>query len=439
VDERLRERLLEALDRFNPCDACLGRAFGYRLTGLENRERGRALKLTLGMLAQAEDDTDALELLARSGLEEATAVLDDPPSPEPCGICEGVLSRCDEFAEAAALELEELDFDGFIIGSRWPDRVLDRERELWDVLETEGEPIKREFNREVGKRVERILGERADPRDPDAELIFDFRPSLDDPKLELNVKPVYVRGRYLKLRRGLPQTKWPCPKCKGAGCSECDYTGKVYLESVEELIGMVLKDAFLAEYHKFHAAGREDIDVRMLGNGRPFVIELLYPKRRTADLRRLEERIEKEVGNKVRVRDLELGEAEDVRRVKDLSERSLKRYRAWVVFEREVSEDRVRKALNELTEREIHQRTPRRVLHRRADKVRVKRVHEARLIRHEGDEAVVEFLCDPGLYVKELISGDEGRTRPSLAELVGVRAECERLDVIEFLEEGDRG
>ena len=28
-----------------------------------------------------------------------------------------------------------------------------------------------------------------------------------------------------------------------------------------------------------HAAGREDIDVRMLGQGRPFVIEFVNPKK----------------------------------------------------------------------------------------------------------------------------------------------------------------
>ena len=30
--------------------------------------------------------------------------------------------------------------------------------------------------------------------------------------------------------------------------------------------------------HKFISAGREDIDVRMLGEGRPFVLELLNPR-----------------------------------------------------------------------------------------------------------------------------------------------------------------
>ncbi|WP_457614661.1 tRNA pseudouridine(54/55) synthase Pus10 [Methanopyrus sp.] len=430
------DRLREALKRFNPCDSCLGRALGYGLTGLENRERGRAIKLYLGMRAHLEGEEETLELLARSGLEEAAAVLDDPPEPEPCGVCRGVLDRVDEFAEVVACELEGVEFRGFVVGSRWPEEVRGAERELWRTLGVEGEPIKREFNREVGKRVERLLDARADPKDPDVEVVFDFRPSLEDPKFEVHVRPVYVRGRYLKLKRGIPQTKWPCPRCRGAGCPNCDFTGKLYTESVEELIGMILKDAFLAESHKFHAAGREDIDVRMLGNGRPFVMELLYPKRRNVDLEELEEEINREVGDDVRVVGLEYGGPEDVGKVKDLSERSRKRYRAWVKFEERVPEDRLKEALKELEGSVIEQRTPRRVLHRRADKVRRKRVHEAKLVEYDGDRAVVEFLCDPGLYVKELISGDAGRTRPSLAELVEVGAECERLDVIEFLDEG---
>ena len=30
---------------------------------------------------------------------------------------------------------------------------------------------------------------------------------------------------------------------------------------------------------RFHSAGREDVDVRMLGSGRPFTLELVAPKR----------------------------------------------------------------------------------------------------------------------------------------------------------------
>ena len=44
--------------------------------------------------------------------------------------------------------------------------------------------------------------------------------------------------------------------------------------------------------------------------------------------------------------------------------------------------------------------------------------------------AEVRLRCDGGLYIKELISGDEGRTRPSLAECLAVPARVVELDVV---------
>lgn len=45
--------------------------------------------------------------------------------------------------------------------------------------------------------------------------------------------------------------------------------------SVQEEIATVVESTFGATASKFHSAGREDIDVRMLGGGRPFVLELV--------------------------------------------------------------------------------------------------------------------------------------------------------------------
>jgi tRNA pseudouridine synthase 10 len=36
-----------------------------------------------------------------------------------------------------------------------------------------------------------------------------------------------------------------------------------------------------------------------------------------------------------------------------------------------------------------------------------------------------------GLYIKELISSDEGRSNPSVTEVLGTQAICAELDVIE--------
>lgn len=41
--------------------------------------------------------------------------------------------------------------------------------------------------------------------------------------------------------------------------------------SVEEYVLGVFKEFFDAQVYKFHSAGREDVDVRMLFDGRPFV------------------------------------------------------------------------------------------------------------------------------------------------------------------------
>ena len=84
---------------------------------------------------------------------------------------------------------------------------------------------------------------------------------------------------------------------------------------------------------------------------------------------------------------------------------------------------------------EIEQDTPTRVIHRRADKTRVRKVYSAKgeLVSPTG--ANLEIHGEKGLYIKELVSGDGGRTKPNLAELVGVGAVVETLDVVSVVAE----
>ena len=53
---------------------------------------------------------------------------------------------------------------------------------------------------------------------------------------------------------------------------------KQYPETVEELISEDAIKLARGKGAKFHGAGREDIDVKMLGNGRTFVLEIKEPK-----------------------------------------------------------------------------------------------------------------------------------------------------------------
>ena len=71
------------------------------------------------------------------------------------------------------------------------------------------------------------------------------------------------------------------------------------------------------------------------------------------------------------------------------------------------------------------------MVHRRADRIRERRVVDARVAGQEDGRFFLDVVGEAGLYVKALVSGDGGRTRPSLTSLLGRPARVVRLDVLE--------
>ncbi|MDD1660724.1 MAG: hypothetical protein LUQ62_05925, partial [Methanomicrobiales archaeon] len=104
-----------------------------------------------------------------------------------------------------------------------------------------------------------------------------------------------------------------------------------------------------------------------------------------------------------------------------------------------VSLDELQSALDRLRGAIIHQRTQQRVVHRRADRIRDRRVIDIDLLGPAGDGVSIEVVGEAGLYIKELISGDGGRTDPSLAGILGRPARVTSLDVVQVEEKGETG
>ena len=88
-----------------------------------------------------------------------------------------------------------------------------------------------------------------------------------------------------------------------------------------------------------------------------------------------------------------------------------------------------------MTKANIHQQTPLRVLHRRADLVREKYIYEANIKRLAPNRVEMKIRCQGGLYIKELVSGDEGRTVPSVASIINAEAKPLELDVLKVIME----
>jgi tRNA pseudouridine synthase 10 len=378
------------------CDHCLGRLFGMKGHGMTNDQRGRALR----------------DHFSAGGAGS-----------EVCALCEGLFDELDTLAELVVEAFGDLEFRTFLIGNRLDQDMVDSEKAIWTELGIDcAEAMRTELNREVGKRVEVITGAEAELSTPDITAIVDVRYD----SVELDVRSLFVYGRYRKMVRGIPQTRWPCRKCRGTGCDHCGGTGKMYETSVEEIVCSPLMTMTKGGEHSFHGLGREDIDVRMLGSGRPFVAEVHSPRIRTIDLDAAAGEIN--ASGSVEVLGLAPADRKLVKAVKSL--RCDKEYEA--VLEVPADEDALNGAIEALRGTTIRQRTPERVSRRRADLVRERTIREISLTSSSEDVATIRILAEAGTYIKELLHGDDGRTEPSLASLLGIEVKVRELDVLDI-------
>ena len=405
-------RLLEARDlilaKEKVCDHCLGRQFHTKFKDYTNDQIGAAIRK-----AKTEKEIEA-------NLKKKMK----PKLLKTCVLCGGIFAEKDRYSAMLKKEVKKHDFQTLLIGSHIRKELIEREEKLWEEIGAEHcEPIKREINRTFGLMVWHWTKKNAEFNFPDVLFTIDFRKK----RIETKLNPLYVYGRYRKLVRGIPQTKWPCRECRGRGCKKCGYTGKQYQETVEELVAEKAIEETKGKSSSFHGEGREDIDARMLGKGRPFILEIFEPKKRQIDLKKLEEKINKFTKDKVEISGLRPSSRREVQLIKAMKHE--KTYDALIDCPKASKEDL--KTLGEyFHERLISQKTPTRVLHRRADKVRKRKIAyvEAKIVKG-GFRAVIKTQA--GAYIKELVNGDNGRTEPSFSSVIKKPCVVRELDVIE--------
>ena len=271
---------------------------------------------------------------------------------------------------------------------------------------------------------------------PDERLPEERRPDARLHDSRLPDAKVFLEARYRKLTRDLPQTVFFCPECKGhprrkQKCPRCEGFGKLTRDSVQELIGWVVGAFFKTRKNKFHGAGREDVDVRMLGHGRPFVMELLNPKILDVDLAVVEAEINRRNEGRLEVLGLHWSDKNRVRILKESPH--AKEYEALVVLDAPVDPAKWKALIGQRFQ--VTQQTPERVAHRRADKARERWIEFRDIVPVEGvNQLRVKMRTEHGTYVKEAINGERGATSPSFSELVGVPCHCQELDVLEILD-----
>tara|TARA_B100001564_G_scaffold234875_1_gene198483 strand:+ start:812 stop:2497 length:1686 start_codon:yes stop_codon:yes gene_type:complete len=488
---------LKHLVRIGCCNHCLGRVGGKKRFGQSNYESGVEI---------------------RAGVVETDSTMSEAREVNPlCPLCENLFEEAPLLAELIKEAIGERECSRLQIGARIPKDQTEAEDHLRKRFGAGGSaPLKSSLVEEVARQLNELgAGQNLVIDKPEILALIDVLTLT----VELDIRSHYFYGRYRKLERGIPQTKWPCRSCKGRGCERCDYTGLQYKSSVQGLIGDPLLELFGSKEHAFHGMGREDIDVRCMGRGRPFVMEMKKPVKREIDANIIMEAINSSANGSIEVSDIRPSNRSEVVRVKDTpAEKSYTiRYKIEAITESEFDsltqvmdipsnnqernrrrknhhrrkkpepepepeidysalkkselvemcvekglaksgtkdvlierlssfkeptlplpdQDYVMEIMTKLQGCTLAQRTPERVAHRRADKIRKRKVLETSNPSVEIDEdgnMIAEFSlrCESGTYVKETVHGDGGRTQPSIASLVKAKCTVEWLDVADI-------
>ncbi|HVR73319.1 MAG TPA: tRNA pseudouridine(54/55) synthase Pus10 [Planctomycetota bacterium] len=295
------------------------------------------------------------------------------------------------------------------------------------------EAYDRAAHEESFRKLKIVLGEGLKRRFPGTDAEF-LRPELRlDVGADLVVRaessPLFFAGRYRKLSREIPSTRWVHHACRGRGCAACGFSGDLCGPSIQQLLSGAILEMSGGERTLFHGLGREDTDARMLGPGRPFVLEVHHPRKRTLGLPSALEAFKERARTLADVVSLVPVDREAVAAVKSSS--AEKTYRAWIEARGPVPPDALPR-VRALAGAGVEQVSPERVQHRKGRGVlRLKRIIESEWLGEVHGLLVWETRVESGTYVKELVSGDSGRTRPSIAQVLGVPCSCAALDVLD--------
>ena len=397
---------IEHAIRIGTCDHCLGRIAGVRIAGdpldtVGERVRDQALERDPDL--KVDDDADC------------------------CPFCEDLFLDLDLISSRIANAIKGIECSKIQLGIHFAkDQIAAEEALRSSIAATGSRPLKATLSDVIQAAVaNKVPGITWVKERPEVMILFDTL-TLG---VNVDIRALFLYGRYRKLERGVPQTRWPCRACRGreGGCESCNGTGQQYPDSIQSLVCEPLVERTEAKADAFHGMGREDIDVRCIGNGRPFVAELKSPLHRTLDLEKLMKEINTAAKEKIEVTGLRYSNRAEVSRIKET--KAEKSYTIRFSCEHELDEEEITKRIHSLSGQTLEQQTPQRVAHRRADKVRKRKVMSIDNIQVEDNEIEFDVRCESGTYVKELVHSDEGRTNPSVAGVLEADCEVIWLDV----------
>ncbi len=314
-------------------------------------------------------------------------------------------------SEEIVKNLNDYDYQTFLIGASVPHTILDNDDELRSRFKIKGrDSVKSQITKMLSQAVKLETGKEINYSKPDLTVLA----SLTDKQISVNVRSLWLSGKYVKLKRGLPQRSLTCEICNGLGCAGCGYRGSSP-DSIQARITNFLASTFGGETCNFVWMGSEDENSLVRTPGRPFYVEVVKPRKRFAMKDRLAQKKTKVPffrSKEILIRDLELLD-------KKVTEIPTFEIQAKVFLRKKpesppLETGQIRAMESKFTKAGVSVRLSRKF------RTVQKEIHWIRVKAKDAGESVeVKVSCDGGVPLKKLISGQDDTVSPNLGQYLG--------------------
>ncbi len=358
--------------------------------------------------------------------------------PNSCYICQGLMSQLDSTIKKICDDVETrgFEYESFLLGASLASAFFEREDSIRARFKVRGkENIKKQFLDELRKKYQKITGKRAEHVTPDITInvvignpVIDCATDADNIKNNKNnnnnntntlpttvfVKssPIILSGRYVKTIRGISQKKDKCQKCSGSGCAICNYMGVSPSNSVEAIIGSSLLKITKGDTTKFSWLGGEDKDSLVLGNGRPFLLQVSNPKVRWL---------------KTELTINENGICAVLKQQSPLLSFQLPSHftiktKITIQAEQDLHKQSLATLLDILENSEVSYQVKSKIVKKKIYSVKAQQIDEKKF--------VLTMIADGGLSIKQFVGGQD-YIEPSISKIIGMKCECMAFDILD--------
>ena len=322
-----------------------------------------------------------------------------------CYICKNLFSNMVHYAKTIHNASIGYEFSTFVVGAILKQSIIERDDKLRSKFHLRGvDGIKTAVTKELGIKFARKTKTRIDHLSPDITFTINFRSG------QCNVKSrsIFLYGRYSKGKRGLPQKEESCQDCKGKGCIFCNNHGIVSFDSIEGKIAQFLYEKFETDQVKFTWIGGEDRASLVVGNGRPFFVKLLSPKKRNVRL-----------AKKSHLGEIMILGLRKIDHIPDGSTHFKSKVEILVATKNKISSKKLKK-LKKLVAIPIE-------ITDSNNKQHEKTIHRLNYKKNSSQSFTIEIEADGGIPVKRFVEGS--KIIPNISSLLGTQCSCEKFDI----------